>query len=59
MKKSAQLSLKIEPELKARIERQAAALDRSVNWLATQYLRDGLDRDEQQGSRQKTKSEKG
>jgi predicted HicB family RNase H-like nuclease len=45
MKKSAQIAVKMYPEIKQRLEAEAKKQDRSVNWLATKYISDGLIRD--------------
>lgn len=44
-KKTASVPLKLTPELKRDLKTEAKDQDRSVNWLATKYITDGLARD--------------
>ena len=46
VKKTATLGLKIAPDLKSRLQAVAHAKERSLNWLATKYIEDGLEQDE-------------
>jgi uncharacterized protein (DUF1778 family) len=42
-KKSEMIGLRVEPEIKAIIEQEAARQDRTVAWITAYYLRKGLE----------------
>lgn len=44
-KKTERLTLRMDPELRKRIEQVAARRDRSKNWLVLHYIEAGLSRD--------------
>lgn len=48
-KKSDRLTVRIEPDLRARLRAAADRRDRSESWLAVELIRQGLDRDEARG----------
>ncbi len=44
MRKTEQVSMKITPELKDKLAKVAARMDRSVSWLVTKFIKDGLNK---------------
>jgi predicted transcriptional regulator len=49
-KKTESITIRVDPDFKARLEAVAKAMDCSSSWLARQYVARGLEEDEKRGA---------